>query len=92
MQCSNHQSLEQVFVPEVWNVFFSGRMCTYLNRNPRPCTSGMYECVYKCSHASAVREDQCVPIDVALPSAREVNGGGGGGGEGWEESGMGGAH
>lgn len=33
-----------------------------------------------CSYASAVREDQCVPGDVVLPSAREVNGGGGGGG------------
>ena len=37
-------------------------------------------------------EDQCVHIDAVLPSAREVNGGGGEGGEGWEESGMGGAH
>lgn len=46
----------------------------------------------ECSHASAVREDQCVRIDVVLPSAREVNGGGGGSGEGWEESGMRGAH
>lgn len=39
----------------------------------------------ECSHASAVREDQCVRIDVVLPSAREVNGGGGGSGEGWDE-------
>lgn len=46
----------------------------------------------ECFHASAVREDQCVRIDVVLPSAREVNGGGGGGGEGWVESGMRGAH
>lgn len=48
---------------------------------------------HECFHVSAVQEDQCVCIDVVLPSAREVNGGGGGGGgEGWEESGMGGAH
>lgn len=49
----------------------------------------MYEC------SQAVWEDQCVRIDVVLPSAREVNGGGGGGGgsgRGWEESGTGGAH
>lgn len=49
-------------------------------------------CACKCSHASAVREDQCVRIDVVLPSAREVNGGGGGGGEVWEESGLRGEH
>lgn len=36
---------------------------------------------YECCHASAVWEDQCVRIDVVLPSAREVNGGGGGRGE-----------
>lgn len=34
---------------------------------------------FVCSYASAVREDQCVPGDVVLPSTREVNGGGGGG-------------
>lgn len=30
-----------------------------------------------CFHASGVREDQFVPIDVVLPSTREANGGGG---------------
>lgn len=43
------------------------------------------------SHVSAVRKDQCARIDVALPSAREVNGGGGAMAKGWEESGMRGA-
>lgn len=49
------------------------------------CTSMHMGCMNghtcECSHASDVREDQCVRIDVVLPSAREVNGGGGGGGE-----------
>ncbi len=48
------------------------------------------ECTYKYFDASAVREDQCVRVDVALPSTREVNGGGtrevakGGRRVGWE--------
>lgn len=66
----------------------------YLSTCARPRTGVIYTntCgrTYECSHA--VREDQCVHIDAVLPSTREVNGGGGEGGEGWEESGMGGAH
>lgn len=34
-------------------------------------------------HVSGVRENQCIPIDVVLPSTREVNGRGGG--EEWDE-------
>lgn len=48
---------------------------------------------WKRFHASAVWEDQCVPIDVVLPSAREVNGRGRRRWhiKGWEESCVGGA-
>lgn len=31
----------------------------------------------RCCHVSPLGEDQCVPIDVVMPSARAVNGGGG---------------
>lgn len=44
-----------------------------------------------CFHASGVREDQFVPIDVVLPSTREANGGGRGGRGGCDESGTSGA-
>lgn len=57
--------------------------CKYMNACRR---------TYECCHASAVWEDQCVPIDAVLPSAHAVTGGGGRHGEGWEDSQMGGAH
>lgn len=42
-----------------------------------------YVRTYLAFHASGVRENQCIPIDVVLPSTREVNGRGGG--RGWDK-------
>lgn len=66
--------------------------CTFMHVHAQVECMNVCGCTSERSHASAVWKDQCVLIDVVLPSAREVNGGGGGGGGRWEESGTRGAH
>lgn len=60
--------------------------------NPQVHDINVFGYMHQRCHALPLWEDQCVPIDVVMPSTHAANGGGRGGYRGWEERQMGGAH